>query len=182
VLNASGVLQALLRVQQLDTVDVAGIQPLYRQLLQQQQPEQQQQQQQQQLLRDYLTAATAKDCAVMVTLQQVQQQQQQQQQREQVPDHTHSTSSSRSDGNAPGSPHTAAAAAIYKDPLSGCFFAWQLSLVDLDLKTVGKVPVHWGLDTAVVAAAEGQPALLQQHVGEGGLWMREACKWLAGGV
>jgi hypothetical protein len=182
VLYASGVLQALLRLQQLDQTDVAGIEPLYEQLLQQQQQQRQQRQQRQQqeqlvhqeqqqqyeMLRDYLTAATAKDCAIMITLQQVTQQQQQQQQDAA----DSSISSSSRGGTAVGTP-------LYVDASSGCCFAWQMTLVDLDLKPVSKVPVHAELDRAVLAAAEQEPQLLQQHVEDSRAWVAAACQWLS---
>jgi hypothetical protein len=241
VLNASGVLPALLAVQQLDTVDVAGVEPLYRQLLQEQQQQQQREdkqsqqqaaqqqdvqqqageqqqqeveQEQQQddhlgLLRGYLTAATAKDCAVMITLQQVvqqqqaevyQQQQEVQQQQQQQTQGAAVAPASSSTGGAPsagGSPAVSssnsnsgggssssgtggAAAHLYTDPITGCCFAWRMALVDLDLKPVSKVPVHAELDRAVVSTAQEAPQLLQQHLQDSGVWVEAACQWLAG--
>jgi hypothetical protein len=260
VLNASGVLTALLSLQQLDAVDVAGIEPLYLQLLQQQQGKQQgkrqgkqqdqeqqqeqeqqgqhgqhgqqqqerqqqqqqegqlaQQQQQLQVLRDYLTAATAKDCALMITLQQVLPQQQQQQQQLQAqlgheqgqqglpPDGysplaqqeqqqkcgskaTHSSASRATQGTPHGSSSSSSSSSqagspcspcrLFHDKPSGCVFAWRLSVVDLDLKPVSKVPTHADLDRAIVQAAQQQGELLRQHVGDSAQWVQAACAWL----
>lgn len=218
VLNASGVLRALLELQQLDAVDVQGIEPLYAQLLLQQQQQynqqhqeeeeeeqeeqhqEEQQQRQFEQLRNYLTAATAKDCAVMLTLQQV------------VPaapnnrsaantSVTSSSSRSSSRGGVGGnsaeqqqpqppsqslSPAAAAAAAraaqLHTDAATGCCFAWQLSVVDLDLKPVSKVPVHADLDRAIVAAAAAHAQLLQQHLADQRQWVEAAVGWLAAGL
>ena len=67
---------------------------------------------------------------------------------------------------------------VYTDDVTGCHFAWRLSLVDLDLKPVSKVPVHAALDREVVEAAQHHWQLLQQHVTDSGAWVEAACEWL----
>jgi hypothetical protein len=176
------------------------------------------------LLRGYLTAVTAKDCALMVVLQQVvpqpgpaaQQQQQQQHEQVEVPEQqgkgptansataaapapgghlppsgglngsgarnstsasssgarSNSSNSSSSSGSLPG-----CCWGLHQDGDSGCTFLWQLSLVDLDLKPVVRIPVHAALDRRILAVAAAQPALLQRAVEDGAAWERD---WRSG--
>jgi hypothetical protein len=205
-------------------------------------------QQQLTLVRDYLTAATAKDCAIMITLQQVvpqqqqqqqqqlsascasdgqpvaadalgvptQQQQQQQQSASSVSDAqpaaadacrtctcaagsmhwqhalaqlaagnmqlatctcaAGSSNSSSNSSSSRGSSASGKCSGVYADASSGCCFAWQLSLVDLDVKPLAKVPQHAALDRRVVAAALQHPGLLQQQLASYERWIT---LWLA---
>lgn len=168
ILNASGVLPALLRVQMLDRIDIEGIEPLYMNLMQQQQQQQQRvlgsssdRAEQLALLRDYLTAATAKDCAIMITMQQIIETQQQQQSPETDGLTKHSSSDSgSSSGNG-----------VITDDRSGCTFAWQISLVDLDLKPLSKVPHHAALDRRIVATAMQHEELLMQQLASRQRWL-----------
>jgi hypothetical protein len=165
LLGCAGVLPALLAVQRLDVLDIEGVEPLYWKLLQQMLPGQQmdcchttnelqQQQQQQQwlaLLRDYLTAATAKDCGIMITLQQIWPAQQPA--AAVLPGQCGISSSSSSSSSG----------GVMYDAASGCTFVWQLSVVDLDLKPLRKIPLHGDLDRRIRAAAAQHSQLLQQH-------------------
>jgi hypothetical protein len=94
-----------------------------------------------QLLRAYLTAVTAKDCGVMVTLQQVA---------------GDGASGSGCDACADGASNgsgggggradctcggrgTVCCGGLLRDDASGCSFLWRVNLVDLDLKPLAKV-------------------------------------------
>ncbi len=84
-----------------------------------------------QLVRAYLTAVTAKDCAIMVTLQQVER-------------GDGSSGSSRGDGSS-GDGRSGDCEGLLFDAPTGCSFLWRLNLVDLDLKPLAKVNAARGL-------------------------------------
>ena len=116
------------------------------------------------VLRSYVVAATAKDCAIMVTLRRLQdapplpadgpaaaaaalggssldaQQQQRQQQAEL---------------QQPG--------CITVPACEGACFRYRLCFVDLDLKPLAKIPQHWQLDRRILAAAQRHLASGQQQ-------------------
>jgi len=69
----------------------------------------------------------------------------------------HNSSSSSSSNHSSGG--------VLHDTASGCSFVWQISLVDLDLKPLHKIPLHAALDQRIATAAEqGSRQLLQQHL------------------
>lgn len=115
--------------------------------------------QQLEVLRGYLVSATAKDCAVMVTLQQLQQ----------APPRARGgvTNGRDWDNGVDASGVTAGAVGgavnddwetavmVLQDKVTGLFFLSRVALVDLDLKRVNKVPRHLRKDTQIVARASG---------------------------
>jgi hypothetical protein len=177
VLSTSRVLPQLLSLQQLDTLDVAGTHALFLEALQLQGGEgggsaQQQasegEEEQLTRLRDYLTAATAKDCALMITLQQVVRSAQQQE----------GASDAEPAAAASGTCALPSRARVYEDAASGACFAWQLSLVDLDLKPLAKLPLHWQLDCEIMRAAEARRGALHQHAVDSAAWRVAAVEHL----
>lgn len=81
------------------------------------------------VLRDFLTAQTAKDCAIMVTLQL-------------LPDSGHALSSE--------------GASIIHDAVTGLSFRCKAAFLDLDLKPVAKMRSYVALDRRVLAHYERQ--------------------------
>ena len=43
--------------------------------------------------------------------------------------------------------------ACVQDPATGCWYRYRTAFVDLDLKSLGKIPGHRELDRRIVAAA-----------------------------
>lgn len=87
-------------------------------------------------------------------------------------EHTGSHAVESSETSSSDSSRYSSFGGLYVDAPSGCSFAWQLSLVDLDLKPLTKVPQHSDLDRTIVAAALRHEQQLQQHVEFCERWMR----------
>lgn len=132
------------------------------------------------LLRDYLTAATAKDCAIMITLQQampftkpVHVQRHTQTKPPEITDNRNRSCSIASVDQSGISSNNSRSRSnqVYTDCQSGCRFAWQLSLVDLDLKPLAKIKQHAELDKRIVANALQHHELLLQQLQARDKWL-----------
>jgi hypothetical protein len=121
------------------------------------------------LLRDYLTAATAKDCGIMITLQRVahdgsMQQEQRQQQQGALPNG--SAAEPAAAGSAAHSPATSGGRpGLLLEPSTGHLYAFKAAFVDLDLKPLVKLPAHFILDHRIVSCAKAHPEVLRQMLG-----------------
>lgn len=101
-------------------------------------------------LRDYLLAATAKDCGLMVTLQRVEAACEPADAEEAAPP-----------GKAPIIEQLQAPAIkVLQDTGSGCSYMVKVAFVDLDIKPSSKIPVHWQLEQRLVACAAENAGLL----------------------
>lgn len=131
------------------------------------------------LLRDYLTAATAKDCGIMITLQRVvhdgsTQEQQQQQQQGALPNGCAASAApapAAEPAAAGGSAHSPATSGgtpgLLLEPSTGHLYAFKAAFVDLDLKPLVKLPAHFILDHRIVSCAKAHPEVLAQMLGLG---------------
>lgn len=124
------------------------------------------------VLRGYLTAATARDCAVMVTLQEV----------------AVAADSSGASGTAgappaadvPAGPADCSAAGgadadpaaivrLIRCPASGRSFRYKLAFVDLDMKAASKIPAHHALDQRILECVLAEQEALMSHLRSAGL-------------
>ena len=107
------------------------------------------------VLRSYVVAATAKDCAIMVTLQQLQH----------APRSADGPAAAAPAAGGSGSssftpPHQQQVAEVQQPrcitvpACGGAWFRYRCCFVDLDLKPLAKIPQHWQLDRRILRAAQ----------------------------
>lgn len=89
------------------------------------------------ILRQYLTAATAKDCGIMITVQEV-----------------------RALSGTPGP--LPEGCQLLRDDGTGRLFFYKLAFVDLDMKPLQKICAHYDLDKRIMACAQANMDLVKQ--------------------
>ena len=86
------------------------------------------------VLREYLVAAAAKDCSIMITV-------------APCPD-----SANGEYNDQPGLQESPGIGAAFSDDSLRRCFRYKIAIVDLDLKPLTKIALHWQLDQAIMAA------------------------------
>ena len=94
------------------------------------------------VLREYLAAAAAKDCSIMITLAPI----------------TPGVEGLTSDGQPGLQENPCTGAMLHDGSLRRCS-RYKVAFVDLDLKPLSKIAVHWQLEQAIMAAVEQEPDL-----------------------
>lgn len=97
------------------------------------------------LLRGYAVAATAKDCALMITLGRL------------------AATAPPAPGPAAVNPALPPGLLLAADPGTGERYVYRLAIVDLDMKRLAKLPEHHARDAAIVAAAKAEAARQRQR-------------------